>query len=557
MSESINSRDNSLEREESAISKAALQKTEDDVPENMDTIELPSAFSKQYLPLYGICLVVYFVSTMQGYDGSLMGSIYTMKDYLAYYNLDVNSSTGTGLVFSIYNVGQITGAFFVWIMDWKGRKIAIMIGCFGAIVGAIITAATTNKEGLIGGRWFLSFFTTIANTAAPSYCVEVSPPHIRGKVAGLYNTLWYCGSILAAFTTYGTNKNFAGSSLSFKIPLYVQVCFPGLVVLFGWFLPESPRWLVGVGRYDEARKFLVKYHCNGDDSNPLVDLEMAEMEESFKDVKISDPLTAMDIRPLFKNRSDRYRLGLVVAMAWFGQFSGNNVCSYYLPTMLIKVGMTSVSTNVLMNGVYSIVSWISSILGSFAHDKVGRRKMFMISTLGSALALTGLAVCTARYEATQSDGASKGTLVFIYLFGVIFSFAFTPMQPIYPGEVSSNLIRGKAQFVLSIVAGVAQFVNQFASPKAMENIRYWFYVFYAFFDIFEFIIIYFFFVETRGKTLEELEYVFEAPNPRKASTDPEFLSSIRVASGFEAENMKNEHDIKATVDHLEEGVDSE
>ena len=513
----------------------------------MDETDLPGYLSKQYLPLYGMCFIVYLCSTMQGYDGSLMGSIYTQKAYLNYYHLDVNSSTGTGLVFSIYNIGQICGAFFAPIMDWKGRKPAILLGCFGVVAASVVTAATSKKSALIGGRWMLSFFATIACSAAPAYCVEVSPVHLRGKVAGLYNTLWYVGSIVAAFTTYGTNKNFPNSSKAFKIPLYCQMIFPGLVCIFGWLLPESPRWLVGVGREEEAREFIAKYHFNGNREHPLIDFEMSEIIESFHGINMSAPLEVLDLRPLFRKRSDRYRLGLVIAMAWFGQFSGNNVCSYYLPSMLTSVGMKSVSVNVLMNGVYSIVSWVASIIGSFCHDKVGRRKMFMISTLGAALALSGLAICTALYQA-GSKGASKGTLVFIYLFGVIFSFAFTPMQPIYPSEVSTNLMRSKAQLVNNVVAGVAQFVNQFAAPKAMKNIKYWFYVFYVFFDIFEFIIVYFFFVETKGKTLEELAAVFEAPNPRKASTDPVFAAQVREQMtkesemrGIEAEKVRSTH----------------
>ncbi|BAO40023.1 lactose permease [Kluyveromyces marxianus DMKU3-1042] len=519
----------------------------------MDETDLPGYLSKQYLPLYGMCFIVYLCSTMQGYDGSLMGSIYTQKAYLNYYHLDVNSSTGTGLVFSIYNIGQICGAFFAPIMDWKGRKPAILIGCFGVVAASVVTAATSTKSALIGGRWMLSFFATIACSAAPAYCVEVSPMHLRGKVAGLYNTLWYVGSIVAAFTTYGTNKNFPNSSKAFKIPLYCQMIFPGLVCIFGWLLPESPRWLVGVGREEEAREFIAKYHFNGNREHPLIDFEMSEIIESFHGINMSAPLEVLDLRPLFRKRSDRYRLGLVIAMAWFGQFSGNNVCSYYLPTMLTSVGMKSVSVNVLMNGVYSIVSWVASIIGSFCHDKVGRRKMFMISTLGAALALSGLAICTARYQA-GSKGASKGTLVFIYLFGVIFSFAFTPMQPIYPSEVSTNLMRSKAQLVNNVVAGVAQFVNQFAAPKAMKNIKYWFYVFYVFFDIFEFIIVYFFFVETKGKTLEELAAVFEAPNPRKASTDPVFAAQVREQMAKESE-MRGIEAEKVRSTHFEE-VDS-
>lgn len=487
-----------------------------EVPLGVEDLERPKLLSRQYIRLYLCCFIVYFCSTMNGFDGSLMGSVYTLPDYLEYYNLDA-SSTGTGLIVSIYYIGQVVGAFFCSVMDWKGRKFAILLGCTGVCIGTVITAVAKDINTLIGGRFFLSFSATLAYAAGPTYCVEIAPSHLRGTVAGLYNTLWYVGSLVAAFTAYGCSIHLGGTTKAFRVPLWCQMVFPAIVILFGWMIPESPRWLVGVQRIEEAKKILAKYHCNGDENDPLVALELAEMVDSFKNVKLSDPIRILDMRQLVTKRSDRYRLGLVIAMAWFGQFSGNNVASYYLPTMLTKVGMTSASTNVLMNGIFAIVCWIASILGSLAHDKVGRRRMFMFSLLGSSLMLSGLAICTARYDIKPSHATSTGTLVFIYLFGAIFAFGFTPMQPIYPSEVSSNILRSRNMIILNVTAGIASFVNQFSAPKAMANIGYWYYVFYAFWDIFELIIVYFFFVETRHKSLEELEEIFNAANPRKAS----------------------------------------
>ncbi|KAK6459508.1 lactose permease [Scheffersomyces xylosifermentans] len=468
------------------------------------------------IPLLMTCFVVYFVSTNTGFDGSLMSSIYTQEDYLERFQLDVNSSTATGLVFSIYNVGQICAAFFCPLIDLWGRKKMILIGCWGTVVGAIITVVAHNRETLIAGRFFLSFFTTLANTSASLYVTEIANSNNRSIVAGCYNTLWYVGSILAAFTSYGSNIHHGGSERSFRIPLGMQALFPGIVGILGWFIPESPRWLVGVGKEEEGREMIAKFHCNGDRSHPLLDYEMAQIENSFRDNKLATSFKILDMRPIFQDRNT-YRSLLVIAMAFFGQFSGNNVCSYYLPTMLINIGMTSTTTNVLMNAIYSIVSWVSSVIGSFAHEKVGRRKMFMFSTLACSLCLTGLAVSTARYQATQAAAASRSALAFIYLFGIMFSFAFTPMQPIYPAEISSNVLRSRSMVVLNVTAGVASFINQFASPQAMKNIGFWFYVFYVFWDIFEFFIVYFFFVETRGKTLEEMDRIFASRNPRKVS----------------------------------------
>lgn len=497
-------------------SKRSLVSDSENKALEVNDIELPSLLSKEMMPVFFSCCLVYACATMNGFDGSLMSSIYTSPEYLEYYKEDPGSA-GTGLVFSIYNLGQIVGAFLISLQDWKGRKAGLIVGCTGTVVGAIITAVAKDLSTMVGGRFFMSTFSTIALAAGPTYCAEIAPHHLRGKIGGLYNTLWWIGSIVAAFTAYGASKSQRGSLLAFRLPLWIQVLFPGLVCLFAWFIPESPRWLVGVERYDDARDIIVKYHCNGDKNHPLVELEMAEITDSFKHVNFSNPLKILDMRPLFKKRSDRYRLFLVVCMAWFGQFSGNNVVSYFLPTMLSNVGMTDHSTNVLMNAVNGIVSWAASVLGSLIHDKVGRRKMFLGSILGSSLALTGLSICTARFQVTGAHSATVGTLFFIYLFGAIFSFAFTPMQPIYPTEVSSNVLRSRIMIVNYVVSGAASFINQFSAPVAMENIGFWYYVVYVLWDLVEFVIIYFFFVETRYKSLEEMDEIFAAKNPRKAS----------------------------------------
>lgn len=82
--------------------------------------------------------------------------------------------------------------------------------------------------------------------------------------------------------------------------------------------------------------------------------------------------------------------------------------------------------------------------------------------------------------------------------------------------------------LFQFTAGCAGFVNTFAAPIALQNIGYWFYVFFVFWDVFEALFIYFFFVETKGRTLEELDEVFQAKNPRKASTVLVAVNKIKV-----------------------------
>ncbi|KAJ4152261.1 hypothetical protein NW754_004056 [Fusarium falciforme] len=438
----------------------------------------PNPRGPGYIKLYVLASVVFLCSTMNGFDSSLMGSINALPNYTDYFGLPENGNASTGIVFAIFQIGQMCGALFIWMTDWYGRTWHIFFGCLGVCIGTIVTSLSTTLPMFIAGRFLLSFFATCAHTAAPLYLVELAPAAYRGTIAGMYNTFYNVGSV------------FATSSV-----------------------------LVAKGRHDEAKTILAKYHTNGDIDHPLVALEMTEMvsavdtehEASWKDL--------FDLRVLVESRSSRYRLMLNVAFSWFGQFSGNNIVSYYLPIMLNGIGITDTDTKLILNIVYAVVGWTASIVGSRLHDVVGRRKMLITATAGMTVCLAIVAGCAAGYTKYGNKPASTVSIVFIFMFGAIFACGFTPMQPIYPAEVVSNKMRAKAMGTFKLTAGAAGFLNTFVGPIALSSIGYWFYVFFVFWDTFEMTFMYFFFVETKGSTLEELDVIFEAKNPRKASVE--------------------------------------
>jgi MFS family permease len=134
-----------------------------------------------------------------GYDGSLMGSINSIPEYQQYYGLGPDGTASTGLVFSIFQIGQMIGALFTWMADWRGRKFNILLGCGGVVFSTILVSLAPTLPVFIGGRFLLSFFSTIATVGAPLLLVEIAPPLYRGTLAGGYNTLYYMGSIIATF----------------------------------------------------------------------------------------------------------------------------------------------------------------------------------------------------------------------------------------------------------------------------------------------------------------------------------------------------------------------
>ncbi|KAK5953182.1 hypothetical protein OHC33_005750 [Knufia fluminis] len=478
----------------------------------------PNPWGAGHIKMYCLASVLFLNATMNGFDGSLMGSINALPNYISYYNLPDKGTASTGIIFAIFQIGQMCASLFVWMADWLGRRAFIFIGTIGVIVGAIVTGVAPTIPTFIAGRFLLSFFATMACSASPLYLIEIAPARYRGTLAGMYNTFYYCGSILATSSVYGTHLHLSDKgNLDWRLPLFLQMACPAIVSIAIWFFPESPRWLVAKDRHEEAEKFLVKYHANGDASHPLVKLEMDEMILSLKYDNPTEWKNFFDLRVLYKTRARRYRLMLNLVFAWFGQFSGNNIISYYLPYLLQNVGITDTNTKLLLNIIYAVVGWIFAAFGARSHDIVGRRKMLIGSTIGMVICLSITAGTAAGYVNTGSTTCSSASIAFIYVFGAVFAFAYTSMQPIYPGEVMSNDMRAKGMGTYKLMGGAAGFLNTFVGPIALANIGYWFYVFFVVWDCFEVGFMYFFFVETKGLTLEELEEVFEAKNPRKAS----------------------------------------
>ncbi|KAH6887651.1 general substrate transporter [Thelonectria olida] len=476
----------------------------------------PNPWGTGHLKLYSLCILIYLCSTMNGYDGSLLGSINVLPEYQEYYHLKEGGSSATGLVFSIFQIGQMAGALFTWVCDWHGRKLTLITSAFFICCSAVFTAMAPTLSLFIAARFLLSFFSTICCVAAPMLLVEIAPSSHRATVAGTYNTLYYVGGIIATFTMYGANIHLSGN-IKWRLPLWLQMLCPGLVCLGGRFIPESPRWLIAQGRCEEARAFIIKYHANGDPNHAIVAMEMDEIQHSAK-AQNRSVWAYFNLRSLVSSKARLYRVMLVIAMSWFGQFSGNNVVSYYLPIMVENVGITSTNMILLLNAIYSITGWVAALIGARLHDVIGRRKMLMGSCLGMSVALAVVAATAAEYENSGSTQSSSASITFTFVFGVVFAVAFTPMQPIYPAEVLSNDMRANGMMIFQLTSGCAGFLNTFAAPFAMRNIRYWFYVFFIFWDLFELGFIYFFFVETKGRTLEELDEVFSSKNPRKEST---------------------------------------
>jgi MFS family permease len=136
-----------------------------------------------------------------------MGSINAMTPYQKSFGLS-GAGSDTGVIFIIYNMGQIAAFPFCGLLaDGYGRRVCIFVGCFIVLIGTAIQASAHGRGQFIGGRFILGMGAALASAAGPAYTVEMAHPSYRGTMAGMYNTFWWLGNILAGWTTYGTNKS--------------------------------------------------------------------------------------------------------------------------------------------------------------------------------------------------------------------------------------------------------------------------------------------------------------------------------------------------------------
>ena len=168
------------------------------------------------------------------------GGLSAIPSFVKYFHITTENQ---GLVAALYVIGNVAGAFFAGpCADTYGRKIGMAIGSSICIIGAILQAAGTSLHMLMAGRFILGVGAVLVQTAGPSYVVEMAYPKFRGQLTGGFQACFFLGTIVSTWLEYGLNFIHTEKSYPWRLPLAVQGLPSILVLIFVWFIPESPRW---------------------------------------------------------------------------------------------------------------------------------------------------------------------------------------------------------------------------------------------------------------------------------------------------------------------------
>ncbi|KAF7549357.1 hypothetical protein G7Z17_g6451 [Cylindrodendrum hubeiense] len=485
-----------------------------------------SPWTPSMFRLYGILFVAYACGCLNGYDGSLMGGLNGMLSYQRTFDMKTSGSS-TGIVFMIYNVGSIAAAPTVpFTTDVLGRRAGMFVGSAIIIIGTCVQATSHTLSQFMGGRFLLGFGVSYCCIAAPTYVSELAHPKWRGTLTGFYNCMWPVGAIIAGWATYGSA--YIDTNDGWRVPVWIQLVTSGIVCVFVFFLPESPRWLIANDKHDQAAAVLASLHGGGSVDHPIVQLQMKEMMVQIS--KETSNEKWWDYRGLWNSHSNRRRLICVLGMAFMGQASGNSLSSYYLVTMMNTAGITDEKKVLALNASNSVIGLLGSLIGARLTDRVGRRPLLIYSIICCSFifaVITGSSSLAVNNP--DNTNAANTTIAFVFLFGAVFSVGWTAQQSMYIAETLTTSTRAKGTAVGNFASSCISLVLAYSSGPAFEKIGYYFYLVFVFWDLLEAAFIYFFFPETKDRTLEELSEVFDAPNPVQKSLEPRTANTMMAA----------------------------
>lgn len=440
---------------------------------------------------FGLALSAGLAGLLYGYDTvSISGAIEFLR---ARYGL---STLMEGLVVSSIMLGAVIGAATAgFLSDRFGRKRILIIGGAFFLVAAVWSALTIGPIALIVARAAGGYGIGLTAALAVTYITESAPANIRGLLAFSYQLLAVCGIFLTNVINYiiashGSNDWDIAAGWRWMLGLGAIPAAAFLLAMRR--APESPRFLIQIGRTDEG--FAVLEHILGterarlrtDDIQASVKLE-TEMSHEFHDL----------FRPGL-----RRALVIGIFLAVFNQFIGMNAISYYGPVMFSDLGFAG-DTQFLAAASVGGMELVATVVGMYLIDTFGRKRLMEIGT--GMMCVFALCISGSYFM-----GNSLLTLIFVMAFTISFAFSMGPIPWIVIPELFPTYLRGRATGLCVMCLLFANWIIAQFTPMMIDGLGGG--ISFAIFAVLDLICLFGIVAlvpETMGRTLEEIEHLWQ------------------------------------------------
>lgn len=499
-------RPNHLIRENSVFEKQSLA-----------NVRLEEAMGKQKKSNSSIWLVVATAALTYGLHGvsnSITNGIITDKTFIEQFPqtddtntsgaLKSHNSTIQGVTVGMYQIGCALGALACYFLNDKfGRKPTIHILGIFSCIGIILQTTSYSLIQMIIGRIVLGLGIGAGHATFPIYLAESVPSRIRGRAIIICAATGNFGHFYGAVIEIAFY--FVRNSPQWRIPLILEILWAGASAVLPFWCPESPRFLLSKGRYEECVESQSKLSGLPHD-HPVVIEEVNALESALHEAHADKD----DARPPARRF---YRAFLAVFIQIMSSMCGIDVVSFFsTQTFHNQLHFSRLISRILTMGLQAC-QWLFSTLAIFAIDSMGRRPLLLYCAALMVIAMGGLYGLSG---ASATAPMLKSAILFYFFTMCAYPVGYHLIPSMYVAELSPGNTRDQISAITGCLHFLFDFLVTLITPVALTSIGSSYYLVYMSTNILTFAVIYLCFPETKGLELETIDESFElAPSHLK------------------------------------------
>ena len=403
------------------------------------------------------------------------------------------SAIGLGTAVSAALIGTLIGALGAGKPgDRYGSRTVLIWIAIAYIISALGSAMSWNLAAFVAFRFLGGLAIGGSSVLAPVYIAEVSPAARRGFLVALFQLNVVIG-ILVAYVSNFLIGRLVAADLAWQVKLGIAALPAILFLIMLLRIPPSPRWLAQRGRDQEARTAIVL-------------LGMGDPEKVVAEFR-GDQATAAGARLSWAVY--RKPILLAIGIAAFNQLSGINAILYYLGDIFAAAGFDRLSAD-LQSVAIGAANLLATFVGMTVIDRAGRKPLLLIGSAGTGVAL---AVVAAIYSTGEGQALLLPALIGFILF---FAISQGAVIWVYLSEIFPTVVRARGQALGSATHWGMNALIAFGFPvvaRYTQAAPFWF---FAAAMVVQFVLVWRFFPETRGVTLERMELAIRGPQGKAA-----------------------------------------
>ncbi|KAH8793204.1 putative MFS monosaccharide transporter [Hyaloscypha finlandica] len=464
----------------------------------------------------GVGLFVAFGGILFGYDTGTIGGILAMPYWLKTFSTGyINPLTkGPGitanqssLIVSILSAGTFFGALTAApTADFTGRRMALMITlvvfCFGVLLQTISVAIPL----FVAGRFLAGFGVGLISALIPLYQSETAPKWIRGTVVGAYQLAITIGLLIAAVVDNATKDR--ADSGSYRIPIAIQFFWAIILGVGLLFLPETPRYLIRMGRDEKAAKSLSRLRRLPIDNPFLID-ELADIKANYEH-ELSLGTSSYKDFLTWHTLGKRLMTGCLLQS--LQQLTGINFIFYYGTSFFTNSGIQNPFVTTMIT---SAVNVASTFPGLYLVETWGRRRLLLFGAIGMFVSQMIVASAGTAFPGTTNMSAQKALVAFVCVYIFFFASSWGPVAWVVTGEIFPLGVRAKGLSMTTASNWLLNWAIAYSTPYLVNpgpgNANLQAKIFFLWGGcclvcaVFVWALIY----ETKGLSLEEVDEMYE------------------------------------------------